>query len=129
MGRPKGSKNRPVILTRERHIVERGLDPRSQFPHCDFCGRREHPGTLRLGRWWAHDACAAHPDNVKLATAHLPPLDYSVYANRGTAPRMMQAMLTHLQTWAAQVKTHLRDMATTRGDALIDFESEQGLYH
>lgn len=61
-------------MTRKTKRIVRHLDPRSLYPRCDFCAKKDPvtkktvPGTVQLGPWWAHAACAVDPENLALAS-------------------------------------------------------------
>lgn len=102
--------------------VGHGLDPRSCYPRCDFCPNNDNhleDGTVQLGRWWAHAACATDPENLKLSTAQLPKLDYAEFSDRKTFHEQLMAMRMRLHEWKLKCLDELEDLANHRGSLLI----------
>src|SRR3990167_6951127 len=102
--------------------IEHGLDPRSCYPRCDFCpNNTTHTahGTVQLGRWWAHAACATAPENTKLATAKLPKLDYSDFSTRETPQEQLMAMRTRLREWTLKRLDELSQVEMILGASLM----------
>lgn len=109
----------PLCPSTDDQIVAHSLDPRSRFPRCDFCASKQGPGEISFGRWWAHTTCATKPDNLLLASAQLPPLNYTTI-HRTTPSQKVGAMLLRIDRWAGQARMELRRIAIGRGECLLD---------
>ena len=103
-------------------MIDRGLDPRSRFPGCDFCTSK--PSTRdtldlepmrQLGRWWGHLACVTDPDHTNLASAKLPPLDYSLIDQSAGAYETLHRMMATLQAWMLAARQAVRGSAQDLG--------------
>lgn len=112
------------IMSREADIIARGIDPRSVYPRCDFCAKKDENGqtlfgTVQLGRWWAHAECAANPDNRALLCVQLPLVDYSTLRGRRTNWGKLVAMKLKIGRWAHKRLAVLRHVAAIRGADLM----------
>lgn len=117
MGRKK------IRYTPDDAKVEKGLDPRSLYPRCDFCSKtKENPGDTQMGRWWAHAACAALPSNQRLDSTKLKPVDYRIVRTYQSAGQKVHAMRTKVNIWIASKKAQLRAVADEVGDSLSMYE-------
>jgi hypothetical protein len=106
---------------RETEMIEKGLDPRSCYPRCDFCSAKltDKKGNHQLGRWWAHARCSVDPDNIRLSSVKLPKLSYARFKNRKTPLEKLEAMQAYLGLKRAKVISAFVDIMKTRGNALL----------
>jgi hypothetical protein len=111
-------------MTKEAYIVANGLDPRTSYPRCDFCAKKDADGsrlhgTVQLGRWWAHADCAANPENRALLSVQLPLLNYSSLRGQRTNFGRVIAMKHKIARWAHTRLATLRHVAAIRGADLM----------
>ena len=109
----------------ERFKVQSGLDPRSTYPRCYFCAKKDENnkwthGTTQLGRWWAHAECAADLENQALLSVQLPVVDYAVLRGCRSDWGRVTVMRYRIRQWAHKRMLALRQLAAIRGASLMD---------
>lgn len=117
-------------MTKETYIVANGLDPRTSYPRCDFCARKDADGhrahgTVQIGRWWAHAECADDPENRALLSVQLPLVNYREVRSARTNFGRVLAMKAKIASWAHVRLATLRNVAAIRGaDLTHDTQAE-----
>jgi len=116
-------KKKPRPYGREEAKVDLGLDPRSLYPRCDFCAKKDPitnqsvNGNVQLGRWWAHTECAADYSNATLSCVQLPVLDYATVDGK-TAWQKLGAMQARINVWIQAKRQVLKELNLIVGDSL-----------